>query len=95
MTAMGPQQEHAALAQRLEELAFQYYVLNQPTVSDADYDALMRQVEALEEKHPELRTPDSPTQKVMEQFSTDFGPVQHLERLMSLDNAFSEEELRA
>jgi DNA ligase (NAD+) len=90
-----PQQAHAALAQRLEELAFQYYVLAQPTVADAEYDGLMRQLEDLEAEHPELRTPDSPTQKVMERFSTDFGPVEHLERLMSLDNAFSEEELQA
>jgi DNA ligase (NAD+) len=90
-----PLHRHAELSQRLEELAFQYYVETQPTVSDADYDRLMRELQELEEKHPELRTPDSPTQKVMESFSTDFAPVQHLQRLMSLDNAFSEEELRA
>jgi DNA ligase (NAD+) len=86
---------HAELSRRIEELAFQYYVQAQPTVSDAEYDKLMRELQQLEEKHPELRTPDSPTQKVMESFSTDFAPVEHLQRLMSLDNAFTEEELRA
>jgi DNA ligase (NAD+) len=55
----------------------------------------MKELQQLEEDHPELRTPDSPTQKVMESFSTDFSPVEHLQRLMSLDNAFSEDELRA
>jgi DNA ligase (NAD+) len=93
MTA--PLHRHAELSQRLEELAFQYYVEAQPTVSDAEYDELMRELQQLEEEHPELRTPDSPTQKVMESFSTDFAPVEHLQRLMSLDNAFTEEELRA
>jgi DNA ligase (NAD+) len=90
-----PRHRHAELSQRLEELAFQYYVEAQPTVSDAEYDNLMRELQQLEEEHPELRTPDSPTQKVMESFSTDFAPVEHLQRLMSLDNAFSEDELRA
>ncbi|HUR14858.1 MAG TPA: NAD-dependent DNA ligase LigA [Mycobacteriales bacterium] len=93
MTA--PLHRHAELSQRLEELAFQYYVEAQPTVSDAEYDQLMHELQELEQAHPELRTPDSPTQKVMESFSTDFAPVEHLQRLMSLDNAFTEEELRA
>jgi DNA ligase (NAD+) len=91
----APLHRHAELSQRLEELAFQYYVEAQPTVSDAEYDELMRELQQLEEEHPELRTPDSPTQKVMESFSTDFAPVEHLQRLMSLDNAFTEDELRA
>jgi DNA ligase (NAD+) len=90
-----PQARHAELARTLEELAFQYYVKAQPTVSDAEYDQLMRELEAIEEAHPELRTPNSPTQKVNESWSTDFTPVDHLERLMSLDNVFTEDELRA
>jgi DNA ligase (NAD+) len=90
-----PLHRHAELSRRIEELAFQYYVEAQPTVSDAEYDELMRELQQLEEEHPELRTPDSPTQRVMESFSTDFAPVEHLQRLMSLDNAFSEDELRA
>ncbi|MCA1711504.1 MAG: NAD-dependent DNA ligase LigA [Actinobacteria bacterium] len=85
---------HAELSRALEEAAFRYYVLAQPTLSDAEYDRLMRELQALEERHAELRTPDSPTQKVMESFSTDFTPVDHLERLMSLDNVFDADELR-
>jgi DNA ligase (NAD+) len=90
-----PLHRHAELSRRIEELAFQYYVQAQPTVSDAEYDTLMRELQEIEGAHPELRTPDSPTQRVMESFSTDFAPVEHLQRLMSLDNAFTEEELRA
>jgi len=89
------QQRHGELSRTLDDLAFQYYVTNAPTVSDAEYDQLMRELEAIEEEHPELRTPNSPTQKVNETYSTDFAPVDHLERLMSLDNVFSEDELRA
>jgi DNA ligase (NAD+) len=70
-------------------------VLDRPTLSDADNDTRMRELVALEDKHPELRTPDSPSQKVGADISTDFTPVEHLERMMSLDNAFSAEELAA
>ncbi|MCW2671542.1 MAG: ligase, NAD-dependent [Frankiales bacterium] len=95
MTAPVEVRERAAeLARTIEELAFQYYVLAQPTVADGEYDALVHELEAIEEAFPELRTPDSPTQKVLETWSTDFTPVEHLERLMSLDNVFTEEELR-
>ena len=88
-------QRHATLSQEVEELAYRYYVLAQPTVSDADYDAKMAELNALEERWPDLRTPDSPTQKVMESLSTDFGAVTHLERMLSLDNVFSDEEFSA
>jgi DNA ligase (NAD+) len=88
-------QKHAALAEEVEELAYRYYVLAQPTASDAEYDAKMRQLAALEDKWPELRTPDSPTQKVMESLSTDFAPVSHLQRMLSLDNVFTDEEFLA
>src|SRR5258708_9849661 len=64
-------------------------------MSDAEYDALMRELRVLEERYPDLRTPDSPTQRVGDLISTDFAPVEHLERLLSLDNAFSAEELDA
>jgi DNA ligase (NAD+) len=83
---------HHDLAQEIEDLAYRYYVLAQPTVADAEYDAKMRELEAIEQANPSLRTPDSPTQKVMESLSTDFAEVNHLERLMSLDNVFSDEE---
>jgi DNA ligase (NAD+) len=96
VTAPVDVRERAAeLARTIEEKAFQYYVLAQPTVADGEYDALVRELQAIEEQYPELRTPDSPTQKVLETWSTDFTPVQHLERLMSLDNVFTEDELRA
>ncbi len=86
---------HADLAQDLDDAAYRYYVLDSPTLSDADYDSRMRELEGLEERYPALRTPDSPTQKVAGGFSTLFTPVEHLERLMSLDNVFSTEELTA
>jgi DNA ligase (NAD+) len=86
---------HADLSRALEEHAFRYYVLDSPTVSDGEYDALVRELQAVEEAHPSLRTPDSPTQKVMGTYSTDFAPVQHLERMLSLGNVFTEDELRA
>ena len=93
--SVAARERHAELVQTIEEHAFRYYVLNQPTVADSAYDDLVHQLEALEAKYPELVTPDSPTQKVNEQFSTVFTPVEHLERLMSLDNVFTTEELRA
>jgi DNA ligase (NAD+) len=86
---------HAELAQEVEDLAYRYYVLAQPTASDAEYDAKMRELTALEERYPDLRTPDSPTQKVMESLSTDFAPVTHVQRMLSLDNVFSDEEFDA
>jgi DNA ligase (NAD+) len=86
---------HQDLAADLEDLAYRYYILNAPTVADAEYDAKMRELEALEASYPVLVTPESPTQKVMESLSTDFAEVRHLQRLMSLDNVFSDEEFDA
>jgi DNA ligase (NAD+) len=89
-------ERHAELVQEIEEHNYRYHVLDRPTVSDGQYDALMRELRALEEQHPELVTPDSPTQKVGgATFETGFAAVEHLERMMSLDNAFTLEELRA
>jgi DNA ligase (NAD+) len=96
VTAPESAKERAAeLARVIEDNAFRYYVLNQPTLADGEYDVLVRELQDLEEQFPELRTPDSPTQKVLETWSTDFAPVEHLERLMSLDNVFNEDELKA
>lgn len=72
-----------------------YYQSNTSLISDADYDKLMRELEQLEAKFPELITGDSPTQTVGGEASQTFAPVTHLERMMSLDNVFSEEELDA
>jgi DNA ligase (NAD+) len=94
-TAVDAREEHARLSQELDEHAYRYYVLDAPTVSDAEYDAAMRRLEALEDRYPELRTPSSPTQRVAGTYSTLFTPVDHLERMLSLDNVFTVEELSA
>jgi DNA ligase (NAD+) len=88
-------ERHAELVQEIEDHSYRYHVLDRPTVSDAEYDRLMRELLALEESYPGLRTPDSPSQKVGSPISTDFTPVQHVERMMSLDNAFTHEDLVA
>ncbi|MEU9197366.1 NAD-dependent DNA ligase LigA [Streptomyces hundungensis] len=88
-------EKHALLAEQIEEHRFRYYVRDQPVISDGDFDKLLRSLEALEEEHPELRTPDSPTQKVAVAYETDFASVEHRERMLSLDNAFDDEELAA
>ncbi|MEV8019367.1 NAD-dependent DNA ligase LigA [Streptomyces sp. NPDC086554] len=87
--------QHAQLAEQIEEHRFRYYVNDQPVVSDAEFDKLLRSLEALEEQYTELRTPDSPTQKVSGAYETDFTSVEHRERMLSLDNAFDDEELAA
>ncbi|OBK76556.1 DNA ligase (NAD(+)) LigA [Mycobacterium sp. 1164985.4] len=82
------------LADEVREHQFRYYVRDSPIITDAEFDALLRELEGLEEDHPELRTPDSPTQLVGGAgFATDFTPAEHLERMLSLDNAFTPEEL--
>jgi DNA ligase (NAD+) len=86
-------EEHRDLAEQLEDARWRYYVLDDPTLSDADFDRRMRRLEELEEQYPELRTPDSPSQKVGGAVSTEFTAVEHLEPMMSLDNAFSYAEL--
>ncbi len=86
-------EEHRDLAEQVEDARWRYYVLDDPTLSDADFDTRMRRLEELEERFPELRTPDSPTQKVGGAVSTEFTAVDHLEPMMSLDNAFSYAEL--
>ncbi len=87
---------------RVEELRslisyhdYRYYVLDSPEISDAAYDDLMRELRSLEERYPQLITPDSPTQRVSGQPVEAFGIVEHRVPLLSLANAFSEEELRA
>jgi DNA ligase (NAD+) len=94
-TDTDPRERHARLAAEVADHQFRYYVLDAPIVSDGQFDALWRELVELEEKHPELSTPDSPTQKVGSKFSTDFTAHDHLERMLSLDNAFSPDEMRA
>jgi DNA ligase (NAD+) len=84
------------LADEVRGHQFRYYVKDAPVVSDGEFDALLGQLTALEEEHPELRTPDSPTQLVGGAgFATDFTSADHLERMLSLDNVFNTEELGA
>jgi DNA ligase (NAD+) len=84
---------HADLSLEITEADHRYYILDSPTISDIDYDTKMRELRALEEQYPDLRTPDSPTQTVHGAISTLFTPVEHLERLLSLDNVFTDEDL--
>lgn len=86
---------HAELSEQLTDASQRYYIANSPTMSDAEYDRLMRDLEDLENRFPALRTPDSPTQKVAGAPSSQFAPVEHLQQMLSLDNAFSADELAA
>ncbi len=88
-------ERHRQLSEEVEDARWRYYVLDDPTLDDSDFDHRLRELEALEEQFPELRTPDSPTQKVGGAVSTEFTAVDHLQRMESLDNAFSYDELAA
>jgi DNA ligase (NAD+) len=84
------------LAEQVREHQFRYYVRDAPIISDADFDELLSKLTELEDAHPELRTPDSPTQLVGGAgFATDFTPAPHLERMLSLDDVFAPDELTA
>src|SRR5512140_2836001 len=85
----------AELRQRLEKANYEYHVLDRPTISDESYDALMRELQELEAKHPELVTAESPTQRIGAAPSTRFAPVEHARPMLSLSNVFDETELRA
>ena len=93
--APGTRERHRRVAEQVEDARWRYYVLDDPTMSDAEFDAAMRELEKLEEAHPDLRTPDSPTQQVGGAVSTSFSAVEHRERMLSLDNVFSSAELEA
>ncbi|MFF4708351.1 NAD-dependent DNA ligase LigA [Streptomyces sp. NPDC001288] len=88
-------EQHARLAEQIEEHRFRYYVKDAPVVSDAEFDKLLKTLEALEDEHPGLRTPDSPTQKVAGAYATEFTAVEHRERMLSLDNTFNDDDLAA
>jgi DNA ligase (NAD+) len=93
--AESPAQTAARLRAELEQHNVRYYVYDEPSVSDAEYDGLMRQLEALEAEHPELVTPESPTQRVGAAPVSAFGSVRHAVPMLSLNNAFDEEEVAA
>src|SRR4051812_42361370 len=91
----GARTRHRDLSEELDRYAFAYYVQDAPLVSDGQYDELMGELKALEAAHPALVTPESPSQKVNGGFTATFSPVTHPERMQSLDNAFSSDELSA
>jgi DNA ligase (NAD+) len=84
---------HAELSADIIDADYRYYILDSPTISDIEYDTKLRELKAIEERFPELRTPDSPTQTVHGSLSAQFTAVEHLERLLSLDNVFTGEDL--
>jgi len=83
----------AKLREEVEHHAYRYYVLDQPEISDTEYDRLFRELQDIEEHHPELRTPDSPTGRVGSMPVAGFTPYRHRVPMLSLDNAFSDDEL--
>src|SRR5215813_7850488 len=89
-----PAGEVEKLREELRHHEYQYYVLDNPEISDTEYDALMRRLQALETQHPELMTPDSPTQRVGGKPREGFIKVRHSSPMLSLDNALNEAELR-
>lgn len=91
--APSPARRAAALRERIDDANHRYHVLDDPDIPDAEYDRLMRELEALETEHPELATPDSPTRRVGATPSRTFAEVHHEIRMLSLANAFSEEEI--
>jgi DNA ligase (NAD+) len=93
MADKDPRQRHSELSAELLEHQYRYHVLDSPLISDAEYDAMMRELVSIEEQIPELRTPDSASQRVGGMISTDFAAAAHLQRMESLDNVFSAEDL--
>jgi DNA ligase (NAD+) len=91
----GPAARAAELREQLKQHDYRYYVLDDPQIPDAEYDRLMGELRALEAEHPELVTPDSPTQRVSGTPSAAFGEIVHRVPMLSLDNAFSDEDVAA
>lgn len=88
------QERASVLRQQIEDANLAYYGLDQPKLTDAEYDVLMQELLALEKEYPELRRPDSPTQRVGGYVAKEFPKVEHAEPLLSLDNAFNAGDLR-
>jgi DNA ligase (NAD+) len=91
---MTPAQRHAELVREIDAHNYRYYVLDDPVVSDADFDRLLRELRAVEAEHPELATADSPTRRVGGEARTSVVQVRRVERMLSLDNAYTDDELR-
>jgi DNA ligase (NAD+) len=92
---MNPRQRIAELTEEIRDHIFRYYVLDNPTVTDAHFDKLMRELEEIEKEHPELRADDSPSLGIGGGLATTFQQIDHLEKMMSLDNVFDETELNS
>jgi DNA ligase (NAD+) len=90
--AMTPVERHSQLMREIEAHNHRYFVLDDPVISDADFDGLLRELRALEAEHPELATPDSPTQRVGGGTRTTVVKIKHAARMLSLDNAYSDAE---
>ncbi|HKE37197.1 MAG TPA: NAD-dependent DNA ligase LigA [Candidatus Baltobacteraceae bacterium] len=95
MKSIRPESRAEELRAQIEEANYRYYVLDDPAITDAEFDVLLRELIDLESKHPELRTPDSPTQRVGAIASERFAPYEHARPMLSLANAVSPDELRA
>jgi len=101
MTAQSTEAKRAdakrasVLREQLHRFSHEYYVLDAPSVDDAEYDRLFRELQAIEQRHPELRTPDSPTTRVGTAPSSAFAPYRHRIPMLSLGNAFGADELQA
>jgi DNA ligase (NAD+) len=95
MVTSSTEKRVADLRAQIEKANYEYHALDRPTISDEAYDALMRELQELEEKHPELVTPESPTQRIGAAPSSRFAPVEHAHPMLSLSNVFDEAELRA
>src|ERR1700758_3833739 len=96
MSAAKDAEKHIeALREKIRHHEHLYYVLDNPEISDAEFDKLMQQLKDLESEHPALVTPDSPTQRVGGKPREGFVKVRHSTPMLSLDNTYSEEELRA
>ncbi|NYH81087.1 DNA ligase (NAD+) [Actinopolyspora biskrensis] len=91
----GTRERHGELVESVRFHQFRYYVLDSPVITDGEFDELFAELQRTESEHPALSGPDSPTQQVGGTFSTEFTAVDHLERMLSLDNAFTVEELAA
>src|SRR5215217_9254902 len=95
MTDNTPQRRVETLRHEIDRWNYEYYVLDQPSASDAEWDEAMRELRAIETENPELVTPESPTQRVGIGPQSAFGKIEHPVPMLSLSNVYNEEELKA
>src|SRR5438105_15008723 len=95
MSSPAIQKKIEALREKIRHHEYRYYVLDDPQLSDADFDKLMNELKRIEAEHPELVTPDSPTQRVGGKPREGFVKARHSSPMLSLDNTYNEDELRA